>query len=339
VILLDELRGIAVRFPLVLAALALAAWLFGTLLARALKRWGARRGSTVASELERTAAQSLRLLVLLLGLDWALPLAPLPHHLDATLSGAIYVVTVLMAARLAIRLAALLMSGYLNRAADAPTRERAQREYLPLASTLSTVAFSMIAVILIAHHFGHDVSSLVAALGIGSLAIGLAAQQTLGNMIAGFTLLVDRPFRPGDRIRLASSETGEVAEIGIRSTRILLDDRNLLIVPNSELVNSRVVNFSFPSTAMRGEVRLRVRWGHVERAVAVAAELARAQDEVLADPPPVAVVAAFVDDRAEIVLRFHVDDYHVRAAVEDRLRLLLAGRVEPPPAGIAPPTG
>src|SRR6202012_1541153 len=97
-------------------------------------------------------------------------------------------------------------------------RARLEREYVPLAEKATSLAVSFIVVIVVAKHFGKDVTSLVAALGVGSLAIGLAAQETLGNMIAGFVLLVDRPFRPGERVRLASSEVGEVVIIGVRST-------------------------------------------------------------------------------------------------------------------------
>jgi small-conductance mechanosensitive channel len=121
-------------------------------------------------------------------------------------------------------------------------RTRLQREYVPLIEKVLTLAVAMVWLIVVAKHFGRDVTSLVAALGVGSLAIGLAAQQTLGNMIAGFVLLVDRPFRVADRVKLATGETGEVREIGVRSTRILLGDGNLLVVPNAELANSRVVN-------------------------------------------------------------------------------------------------
>ncbi len=335
--LLVELRGAAVRtVPLLLLALLAGAWLGAGIFARLLRRWSAARGSAEAGALERTATGSLRLLLVLLGLDWASTFLPLPPRLEVALSGALYVASILLAARLCMRLTAIAVQGYLGRAADPAARERAQKEYLPLASTITTLAVGMVAAILIAHHFGHDVSSLVAALGIGSLAIGLAAQQTLGNMIAGFTLLIDRPFRPGDRVRLATGEAGVVADIGIRSTRILLDEDNLLIVPNAELANTRVVNYAYPTPTARGEVRLRVTWALAERTLALGAELARAQPEVLASPPAEAVVAALpagASDSAgaEVAVRFFVGEGAVVTAVEERLRLeltqrLLAGR-------------
>ena len=93
-------------------------------------------------------------------------------------------------------------------------------------------------------HLGVNVASLVVSLGVGSLAVGLAAQDTLANMFAGFTLMLDRPFRVGDRIQLASGELGDVEAIGMRATLIRTTDETLLVVPNSVLVKERLVNLS-----------------------------------------------------------------------------------------------
>jgi small-conductance mechanosensitive channel len=92
-----------------------------------------------------------------------------------------------------------------------------------------------------------NVSSLVVSLGVGSLAIGLAAQETLSNMFAGFTLMLDRPFQAGERIRLASGEVGDVLAIGMRATRIKTLDETILVVPNNILVRERLVNMSRPA--------------------------------------------------------------------------------------------
>jgi small-conductance mechanosensitive channel len=163
------------------------------------------------------------------------------------LTGIAFALGAFLCARAIIRLVALLVTSSLAHVNEAE-RHRIEREYVPLAEKVTTLAVALVYVIVVAKHFGKDVSSLVAALGVGSLAIGLAAQQTLGNMIAGFVLLVDRPFRPGERIKLATGEVGEVRDIGVRSTRIRLLDGNLLVVPNSELANSRVVNFAVLTT-------------------------------------------------------------------------------------------
>ncbi|HEX6838464.1 MAG TPA: mechanosensitive ion channel family protein, partial [Polyangia bacterium] len=223
--------------------------------------------------------RSFILLVVILGSYLAVELAPLPARLADWLSGALFVLGAFVCARLATRVVALLLTSSVTHVGGAE-RTRLEREYVPLAEKATSLAVAFIFVIVVAKHFGKDVTSLVAALGVGSLAIGLAAQQTLGNMIAGFVLLVDRPFRPGDRVKLSTGEVGEVQLIGVRSTRIRMLDGNHLTVPNAELANSRVVTYHVLTT--HSEVKLTVALGSdVDRVAsllaAVAGEDARAR--------------------------------------------------------------
>ncbi len=264
-----------------LALTLLAAFAAGALSSR----WAHRRtgeGASARSELTiLRLRRSFILLCILIGAYLAIEMAPLPARVGDWLAGITFVLGALMAARLTIRLVALLITSSLTHAGD-QERARLEREYVPLAEKATSLAVALIFVIVVAKHFGKDVTSLVAALGVGSLAVGLAAQQTLGNMIAGFVLLVDRPFRPGDRIKLATGEVGEVREIGVRSTRIRMLDGNSLVVPNSELANSRVVNFAVLTA--HSEVKLTVGLGSdVERVTALLAEVA-AEDARVRSP-------------------------------------------------------
>ena len=121
-----------------------------------------------------------------------------------------------------------------------------QQGFIPLLKNLISIFIFGIATIMILKHLNYDVMSLVAAFGVSSLAVGLAAKDTLSNMISGFTLIIDRNLRPGDRINLGG-QAGEVEEIGLRSTRIRTPNGNTLIVPNAELVNTKILNLSLPS--------------------------------------------------------------------------------------------
>ncbi|MBU0586858.1 mechanosensitive ion channel family protein [Candidatus Micrarchaeota archaeon] len=90
---------------------------------------------------------------------------------------------------------------------------------------------------------GADVTALIAGLGIFALAIGFAAQHFLSNIIAGFIIILEKPFRIGDMISFENNE-GWVENIGLRSTIISTYDRNNIVVPNSELINSSLVNLT-----------------------------------------------------------------------------------------------
>jgi small-conductance mechanosensitive channel len=274
----------------------------------------------------RRVRRGLVMLLWFVGLYLALQVAPLPAHLDGVLSGITFVLGALVTARLLIHLVTLLLTTSVAHVSG-DERARFEREYVPLTTKVTTLAVALILVVVVAKHFGRDVSSLLAALGVGSLAIGLAAQQTLGNMIAGFVLLVDRPFRPGDRIKLASGEAGEVLDVGVRSTRILLGDNNLLIVPNTELANSRVVNFGYPSPAVHGEVRVTVAFGaDLERASQILLAIAGEEDRIAKQPAPTVRVVALALTGVELQLGYVAASLADAPAIEDRLRRALLAR-------------
>jgi len=116
---------------------------------------------------------------------------------------------------------------------------------------------------------GISITPLVASLGIGSLAVALALQPTLENFFSGIQMLVDKPIRVGDFIELDSSEQGFVEKIGWRSTWIKMLPNNIVIMPNSKLAQSKIINYYYPEKQLSVPVDLGVHYNsdleHVER--------------------------------------------------------------------------
>lgn len=124
--------------------------------------------------------------------------------------------------------------------------------------TLIQVGVWAIGLMILMDSLGISITPLVASLGIGSVAAGLALQDTLSNLFSGFYLMVDRPVRVGDFIRLENNMEGFVDVIGWRSTRVRLVNSNLLVIPNSKIASSTFVNFNLPSSEMTFVVPLAV---------------------------------------------------------------------------------
>jgi small-conductance mechanosensitive channel len=95
---------------------------------------------------------------------------------------------------------------------------------------------------------GVSVAPLLTALGVGGLAVGLALQDTLANLFAGFHLLVSRQVRPGDYVRLSTGEEGYVEDVTWRNTTIRRLPNDLVIVPNAQLASAVTINYTLPSS-------------------------------------------------------------------------------------------
>lgn len=134
-----------------------------------------------------------------------------------------------------------LVSAYLASFAD-KTETPVDDLLVPLlrrAGKIGVIAFGLV---FIAQNLDVDVSSLLAGLGIGGLAFALAAKDTVENLFGSVTVLVDRPFKTGDWIKIDGDLEGTVEELGLRSTRVRTFYNSLITVPNSRLVQAAVDN-------------------------------------------------------------------------------------------------
>jgi len=318
-------RGL-IEAVVILAIAWLGSRLLTYLLARAVPRLTKRTRTDVDDKILDIAQQPVRRIVMVAGLYYALQALPLSSRGQRIATGVVFTIAVYVAVRVAVRILLLLLSAYASRVED-PGREIFEKDYLPLASKVLGVVLTVMGLIAVLHHFGQNVTSLVAALGVGGIAISFAAKEMLGNMLAGFAILVDRPFRPGDRIRLASGEIGDVVEVGTRSTRIKLLDQNMLIAPNSELVNTRVVNFNFPTHAVRATLELALAWAaDVEKAKALILEVISAERDVASVPAPEAQVTGLAGG-VTLQATYVVSEFEDLAAVQDRIRTEIHARL------------
>jgi MscS family membrane protein len=122
-------------------------------------------------------------------------------------------------------------------------RNRASRALIPLIIRVAQVGLAAIAVITLLSELGYAVTSLIAGLGVGGLAVALAAQKTLENLFGAFAIGADQPFREGDFVRV-DDFVATVESIGMRSTRFRTLDRTLITIPNGKLADMKVESYA-----------------------------------------------------------------------------------------------
>lgn len=116
------------------------------------------------------------------------------------------------------------------------------RTLVPLLSNILRVALAIVALLVALAQFGYPVGTLLAGLGIGGIAVALAAQKTVENLFGSVSLAADRAFRVGDWVRAGPTE-GEVERIGLRSTSVRTLDRTVVRIPNGLLADDRIETF------------------------------------------------------------------------------------------------
>lgn len=305
-------------------------WVIARLFRYILTTWGPRFTSFTKTDLDDRILEritpSLSLLVTWAGLYLAVSSLPFPDKVHLVLSGIIFIVNVGIITLVAYRTTDEMLKSYAARLSE-KDRTGLDRQLLPLFEKLVTIFLLCTALIIILKHFNYDILTLVTALGIGSLAIGLAAKDTLANMISGFTIMIDRPFRIGDRIQLSKEQWGDVLGIGLRSTKIKTADNTLLIIPNSTLCNSSVVNLAFPEVKTRGRVNVSVAYGSdVDEAKRLLVEIAAAHPDVAKEPAPDAFLVSLGDSALNMSLFFSVGSYTDILTVTDRINVAILQR-------------
>lgn len=238
-----ELAGAPASHWLTLVGLTLSALLFVWLLVRAVLLV-LRRLRWKDSKVYRFLTASIRPLVLLLAIIVASSIAPtlgisiVARRVYGWLGEIVgWIALGWLLWRLVQAVSDQLLEGFGRRSRAAAT------SIVRFAGRIAKLAVVALTIMAILNALGFDVSTGLAALGLGGIALALGAQKTVENLIASVSIISDRPFRVGDFCR-AGAALGIVEDIGMRSTRIRTLDRTVLTIPNSTLVSSEIENFA-----------------------------------------------------------------------------------------------
>lgn len=313
----ETLRQLGVA-ALIVTAAAILGRIAMLLIDRVIVRLAGRTKTTLDDLIIDTLRAPLFLLIALIGFQIAIgQLTFLDAAWIALFDDLLFVAFVLAGCFLMYRLLKNLLEWYARNVA-VETETKIDEQLIPFFRRMVQIVLVAIALVMILDHFDYNITGLVATLGVGSLAIALAAQTVLADTLAGFTIMMDRPFAVGDRILLPKSiggtygEWGDVVEIGLRSTRVRSVDGVLLTVPNSVITKDVVANFSHSESP---NLRVRVRLGlvpdleNVRRAMAAIKEIVDRNPDVSQSPrEPQIVLREIRDYDVLLELRFYVDD-------------------------------
>jgi len=189
---------------------------------------------------------------------------------------------------------------------------------------------------------GLPLVGLVASVSIGGLAVALAAQDTLKNVLGSLMIFIDQPYRIGERI-IAGSHDGIVEHIGLRSTRIRQLDGHLTSIPNEKMAAMDIENIE-RREYIRRKTRLRIATGtpreKVQRALATVREILTDHEGMAADRPPRVYFEEFNPDSLSIVVFYWYEppDYWAFCDFGERINLEIVKRFAEAGIKLAPPT-
>ncbi len=203
-----------------------------------------RLANRTASELDnrvlRAVEGSVKALVIVVGLVCALMVLKLPPAADRALRWGY-----LLAVAVVVLLFFYRLVGALLDHAETRARERHLNvvPFLPWIKRVVLTVVFVFGVLLIAQSLGADVRAFLAGLGIGGLAVALAAQDTLANVFGSIVVTVDQPFRMGEFVKIGA-HSGAVEEIGLRSTRLRTAQKNIVTIPNKTVAAEAIENLT-----------------------------------------------------------------------------------------------
>jgi small-conductance mechanosensitive channel len=313
----------SVLSTVLIAVLLLAGLVVGFILNRILHHWTRKLrngwGEFVFSMMETLPLPLLVLAALYVGLE----LLDLPRQYERVITKLIFALLILILFYFPAKAVIL----FLRRMGQ---RRPHLAQVAQPATFLIRALFAVLAIIIVLENLGISLTAVWTTLGVGSVAVALALQETLSNLFAGLYILADRPIGPGDYIKLDGGQEGVVVRIGWRSTVLRTLSNNHVIVPNSVLAKATITNYSTPEPRMAYVLPVSVAYGtdptRVERVLLEVAQQALRDgvEGLLAEPAPVARLIpglgqSSLDFSLAVQIRQFTDQFPVQSELRKRI--------------------
>jgi MscS family membrane protein len=221
---------------------------------RYLLKWAARTATRVDDMLLKLLHGPVKVVAFVILLHIGLRVFAWPDWLEEFMRKALVVIVAVSLTYLALKVVDVMLGVWRERGPLAGD-EQFNKQFLPILRKTFKVFIIIVAVLLTANNLGLNITSLIASLGIGGLAVALAAQDTLANFFGGVAVILDKPFKVGDRVTLDNVD-GVVEAIGFRSTRVRNLEGGLVTIPNKTVGNATITN-----VALRPNIRTLINIG------------------------------------------------------------------------------
>lgn len=257
------------RFLLILIGSILLASIIHLIFKVYLKRITEKTRTDIDDIMLKIITRPLYITMIFIGLFFALKSLNILKPYENTLNSVFFILAAILVAWILAKILKVLIGRWFK------VQKKFEKTPQVLNKIISVVIY-LIAILIILDHFNIEITPLIATLGLGGLAVGLALQNTITNFFAGLHIISDKPINVGDFIELENNISGYVDDIGWRSTRIRTLPNTIVIVPNSKLAESTITNDSLPEQEMAALVQVGVDYkSNLEKVEKITIDVAR----------------------------------------------------------------
>ena len=257
------------QFLLIVIGSIIFAKIFNLIVTRYIKKITEKTRTDIDDMLMKVIRKPLYIFIILVGFYFGLKSLSFLAPYSLWINRMFFIISALLLSLIIARILSVLVSRWLKVQKEF---ERTPR----LISTVVSIVIYLIAFLMILRYLNVEITPLVATLGLGGLAVGLALQNTLSNFFAGVHIISDRPINVGDYIEMEGNIAGYIEDIGWRSTRIRTLPNTIVIVPNSKIAESVITNNYLPVPEMSIVLQCGVAYGSdLEKVEKVTVDVAR----------------------------------------------------------------
>jgi len=292
----------------IIVALLLARLLVQQLLKRIVDRTKTKLDDAIFAEV----GDELRWLLILIAANFAISdLSFLGDTLRTAINDLFFLLNLIILTSIALGLIRSASKQYIGTLETPEDRKRLD----PIIVSIQRFAYFIVMILALSiglAHFGANTNALYITLLVTGLIISLAARDIIADLLSGFIILTDQPFRISDSVHIRELDTwGDVLDIGTRTTRIRTKDNREIIVPNSQIAKSQIVNYNFPDSKYRVDTYIGVAYGiDIDRIRKTATEAVRGVNYTLKDEPVDVLFTEFENAARKVRVRWWIASFH-----------------------------
>jgi MscS family membrane protein len=263
------------------------------------------------------ASKPVTVLILLIGLRIALEELPLSEGVLSITGDIIFSLIIVALAFVVYYFVDIVLFFVLKKTMKGESSS-VKQSLTSLVHGIMQVIFIALALLYILEVWGVEIGPFLAGLGVAGIAVALALQPALQNIFSGVSVILDKSVKVGDLIYFDAETKGKVLKVGLRSTKILTFDNELVIIPNSKVADSRIQNIGEPDPKARAVIPFGVAYGSdIENVKKIVMSEIKKVDHFINDPEPVVRFLEMADSSLNFKAFFYVDSFENRYGAID----------------------